>query len=364
MNSNLLDNDYDNIEREEGEDGQDEFYEHYKIVIDPKQSPVRIDKFLVEKTERISRQKIQNGISSGAITVNNNVVKSNYKVKPGDIVSVTLDKPLLNEDELIPEDIPLNIVYEDEYLMVIYKEAGMVVHPGFGNTSGTLVNALSYYWKNKEIPVLKGNSLNRPGLVHRIDKDTSGLLVIAKEEYTLTHLAKQFYDHTIDREYRAIIWGAMEPAQGTIDVNLIRHPKNRLVVTGTIEEEGKNAITHYETLEDLYYVSLIKCTLETGRTHQIRAHFAYMGHPLFADERYGGNKIVKGTVFTKYKQFVENNINLINRQSLHAASLGFIHPISGEKMHFTTEIPEDMQKVLDKWRSYIDDRKSKNTLNE
>lgn len=354
----------DENDKEVFEEGLDEFYEHYNIVVDPGQTSTRVDKFLTDKIERISRQKVQNGIHSGAVTVNEKRVKPNYKIKPGDVISVTMDKPPISDEALIPEDIPLNIIYEDEYVMVIYKDPGMVVHPGYGNTNGTLVNALTYYLKNNNMPVLKGNPLNRPGLVHRIDKDTSGLMVIAKEEYALTHLAKQFFDHSIQREYRAIIWGSMEPPQGKIDINLIRHPKNRLVVTGTKEDEGKRAITHYETIEDLYYISLIKCTLETGRTHQIRAHFTYLGHPLFGDEKYGGNKIIKGTIFTNYKQFVENSITQLNRQALHAASIGFIHPISGQKMYFESEIPDDMKYVLDRWRNYIEDRRSKNSLNE
>lgn len=354
----------DETDQEGLEDGQDEFYEHNRIVVDAGQTSIRIDKFLTDKLDRISRQKIQNGIHSGAVTVNEKIIKPNYRIKPGDVISVTMDKPPVTEEELIPEDIPLNIVYEDEYLMVIYKDPGMVVHPGFGHTKGTLVNALAHYLKNVNMPILRGNPLNRPGLVHRIDKDTSGLIVIAKEEYSLTHLAKQFFDHSIRREYRAIVWGTMKPEKGKIDINLMRHPKNRFVITGTMENEGKRAITHYETVEDLYYVSLVKCHLETGRTHQIRAHFAYLGHPLFGDERYGGTKIMKGTVFTNYKQFVENNVKRLNRQALHAASLGFTHPMTGEEMYFRSEMPEDMNEVLGKWRNYIEDRKGKNSLNE
>lgn len=341
------------------DEGADEFYEHLQIIVDQNQSPLRIDKFLVDKLEKASRQKIQNGLKSGATKVNNAEVKPNYKVRPRDVIDVTQVK-IMDADEIIPENIPLNIVYEDDYLMVIYKEPGMVVHPGFGNRNGTLVNALAYYLKSKDRPVMAGNDNTRPYLVHRIDKDTSGLLLVAKEDYTLTHLAKQFYDHTIDREYRALIWGVMDTPKGTIDVRLTRNPKNRMQFTGVTEgDEGKRAITHFETVEDFYYVSLVKCRLETGRTHQIRAHFTYLGHPLFNDERYGGNKVIKGTVFSKYKQFVENCFEIMPRQGLHAASLGFEHPITGERMFFESPMPEDMLKVLEKWRTYIQDKREK-----
>lgn len=341
------------------EEGADEFYEHIQIVVDPKQSPLRIDKFLVEKLDKSSRQKIQDGLRSGATKVNNAEVKPNYKIRPGDVIDVTQVKNM-DSGEVVPEDIPLNIIYEDDYLMVIYKKPGMVVHPGYGNKSGTLVNALAYYLKNKDMPVMAGNDNTRPCLVHRIDKDTSGLLLIAKEDYTLTHLAKQFYDHTIDREYRALIWGVMDPPKGTIDIHLTRNPKNRMQFKGVPDgEEGKRAVTHYETVEDFYYVSLIKCRLETGRTHQIRAHLTYLGHPLFNDERYGGNKIVKGTVFSRYRQFVENCFNVLPRQGLHAASLGFEHPVTGERLYFESPLPDDMQQVIERWRTYINDKREK-----
>lgn len=340
----------------EEEDGDVELFEHYDILTDPGQSPIRIDKFLMDKLERSSRNQIQNAIKAGNILVEGKEIKSNYKVRPNENIKVYLDKPK-DSFVVVPEDIPLRIDYEDEHLLVVYKEPGMVVHPGVGNRSGTLVNALAFHLQ-KKLPVMEGNTPDRPGLVHRIDKDTSGLLVIAKTEHAMTHLAKQFFDHTIERKYQAIVWGSFEEDKGTIDEYLGRHPRDRKLMTVFPDgDEGKNAITHYRVLEDLYYVSLIECQLETGRTHQIRAHMKYKHHPLFNDVKYGGDSIVKGTVFSKYKTFVHNCFKIIPRQALHAKSLGFIHPETGKEMFFDSELPADMQGALEKWRHYVANRK-------
>lgn len=300
--------------------------------------------------ENATRNKIQAAAKNGSIYVNDVPVKSNYKVKPFDVIRVLFEHPPY-ENLLTPENISLNIVYEDNDLLVVNKEAGMVVHPGHGNYSGTLINALIYHFDN-----LPNNSSNRPGLVHRIDKDTSGLLVIAKNEETMTHLAKQFFDKTSEREYVAIVWGNMEEDEGTIEGNIGRHPKNRLqntVFYGDDEDKGKPAVTHYKVLERLGYVTLVSCKLETGRTHQIRVHMKHLGHTLFNDERYGGEKILKGTTFTKYKQFVENCFKILPRQALHAKTLGFTHPKTGKFMRFDSEIPQDMQQCIEKWRHYV-----------
>jgi 23S rRNA pseudouridine1911/1915/1917 synthase len=350
----------DSIEEADNYEELEDSFEHQVITVDPGQSALRLDKFLVDKLTKLSRQRIQIGIKSGAFTVNDQEVRPNYKVKPWDIIQCTLPRISDEFSQVQPENIPLKIVYEDEYLMVVYKEPGRVVHPGYGNKSGTLVNALAYYLQSETLPVLEGNSLDRPCLVHRIDKDTSGLLLVAKEEYTLSHLAKQFFNHTIERTYFALVWGSPQPSEGTIKHNLIRNPRNRLQFMGTLNsEEGKSAITHYKIIEDFYYVSLVECKLETGRTHQIRAHFATIGHPLFNDGRYGGDKIHKGTIFTRYKQFVDNCFVLLPRQALHAASLGFQHPISNQWIQLNSPLPDDMNSVIDKWRSYYLDRKNK-----
>ena len=286
-------------------------------------------------------------------------MKSNYKVRPGDIIHVLWPKNPYRSDEVKPENIPLKIEYEDDDILIVNKAAGMVVHPGVGNYSGTLVNALVYYLQGgDDIPVMDGNAEDRAGLVHRIDKNTSGLLVIAKTDYAMTHLAKQFFDHTIQREYVALVWGAPDPAEGVVDVNIGRHPRNRIQQAAFPEGmEGKRAITHYHVIEDLYYVSVVGCTLETGRTHQIRVHMKHLGHPVFNDERYGGDRIMKGTVFSKYKQFVQNCFEIMPRQALHAKTLGFVHPVTGEKMFFESELPDDFANVLDKWRHYLEHRK-------
>lgn len=327
----------------------DELYEHHKYIADKGQQPLRVDKYLMNYIEKATRNKIQTAAKQGNIYVNDVAVKSNYKVKPGDVVQVMFTHPPY-EFLLTPENIPLDIVYEDDALLVVNKPAGMVVHPGHGNYNGTLINALVYHFEN-----LPNNSSERPGLVHRIDKDTSGLLVVAKTEQAMTHLSKQFFKKTSEREYVALVWGNVAEDQGTIEGNIGRHPKNRLqntVFLGEEAEKGKPAITHYKVLERLGYVSLVSCRLETGRTHQIRVHLKHIGHTLFNDERYGGEKILKGTTFTKYKQFVENCFKLLPRQALHARTLGFNHPETGEFMRFSSPIPKDMTLCIEKWRKY------------
>jgi len=334
---------------------QEELYEHFKIVCDPGQKPLRIDKFLVNRIEGASRNKIQDATSAGSVLVNEKPVKSNYKVRPNDIITIVLSSPK-HEFELIPEDIPLNIVYEDDDVIVINKEAGMVVHPGHGNYTGTLVNALAFHLK--DTPLFKKGD-ERPGLVHRIDKNTSGILVVAKNEQSVTHLAKQFFDHSTDRKYIALVWGAFKDDEqdGTIEGNIGRSLKNRLQMDVFPEGDfGKEAITHYKVLQNIGYVSLIECKLETGRTHQIRAHLKYIKHPLFNDERYGGDKILRGTTFTKYKQFVNNCFKQLPRHALHAKSLGFTHPKTGEHMFFESELPHDMASTIEKWNGYISGR--------
>jgi 23S rRNA pseudouridine1911/1915/1917 synthase len=327
----------------------DDLYEHYAFTVDKGQQALRIDKYLMNFIENATRNKIQAAAKSGNIYVNDTPVKSNYKVKPFDKIRVLFEHPPY-EYLLTPEDIPIDIIYEDDDLLVLNKEPGMVVHPGHGNYSGTLINALIYHFDN-----LPNNSSNRPGLVHRIDKDTSGLLVVAKNEESMAHLSKQFFDKTSEREYVAIVWGNMEEDEGTIEGHIGRHPKNRLqntVYEGDDIEKGKPAITHYKVLERLGYVTLVSCKLETGRTHQIRVHMKHIGHTLFNDARYGGERILKGTTFTKYKQFVENCFKVLPRQALHAKTLGFKHPKTGEFMRFDSEVPQDMQDCIEKWRAY------------
>lgn len=329
---------------------QQEFFEHFSVKVDKGQTPIRIDKYLTVRMENASRTKIQLASAAGCILVNKKPVKSNYKVKGGDEVSLVLpEEPRVLE--IIPENIPLNIVYEDEHVIVVNKQAGLVVHPGYGNYTGTLVNALAYHIKDSEL-FHKDNT--RPGLVHRIDKNTSGLLVVAKTELALTHLAKQFYNHSTDRKYLAIVWGTFPEKEGTVTGYLGRDIRDRkkMYVYQT-EEEGKWSVTHYKVLEEIGYVSLIECQLETGRTHQIRVHMEYIKHNLFNDERYGGDRVLKGTTFTKYKQFVENIFKILPRQALHAKTLGFTHPITQERMLFEAPVPEDMNMAIDKWRNYI-----------
>nr|WP_299000927.1 RluA family pseudouridine synthase [uncultured Allomuricauda sp.] len=325
----------------------DELFEHFRFSAAKGQEPLRVDKFLMNFIENATRNKIQQAAKQGHIWVNDAVVKQNYKVKAGDEVKVLFEHPPY-EFLLTPEDIPLDIVYEDDTLLVVNKPAGMVVHPGHGNYSGTLINALVHHFEN-----LPKNSSNRPGLVHRIDKDTSGLLVIAKTEEAMTHLAKQFFEKSSEREYVALVWGNVEEDEGIVEGNIGRNPKNRLQMTVFPEgDTGKEAVTHYKVLERFGYVTLVSCKLETGRTHQIRVHMKYLGHTLFNDERYGGNKILKGTTFTKYKQFVENTFKILPRQALHAKTLGFEHPDTGEFMKFDSEIPEDMRNGIEKWSNY------------
>ncbi|NQY05062.1 MAG: RluA family pseudouridine synthase [Flavobacteriaceae bacterium] len=330
-------------------ESQDELFEHYSFTADKGQVPLRVDKYLMNFIENATRNKIQQAAKAGNIYVNDNPVKSNYKVKGGDIVKVMFAHPPY-ENLLVGENIPIDIVYEDDYLLVVNKPAGMVVHPGHGNYSGTLINALIYHFDN-----LPKNSNDRPGLVHRIDKDTSGLLVVAKTEDAMNHLAKQFFDKTSERLYYALVWGNVEEEEGTVEGSIGRHPKNRLqntVYEGEDEYKGKPAVTHFKVIERFGYVTLIQCQLETGRTHQIRVHMKHIGHTLFNDERYGGEKILKGTTFTKYKQFVDNCFKILPRQALHAKTLGFVHPVSGEKMSFNSELPEDIITCIAKWRQY------------
>lgn len=327
--------------------GEDDVYEHYKFVASQGQEPLRVDKFLLNFIENATRNKIQQAIKAGNVLVNEKVVKSNHKVKSYDVVRVVLSHPP-HENLLVAEEIPLNIVYEDDALIVVNKPAGMVVHPGHGNYSGTLVNGLIHHVEN-----LPTNSNERPGLVHRIDKNTSGLLVVAKTEAAMTHLANQFFDRTTDRKYLALVWGNIDNDEGTITGNIGRSFKNRLQMDVFPDGDyGKHAVTHYKVKERFSYVTLVECKLETGRTHQIRAHFKFIGHTLFNDERYGGERILKGTTFTKYKQFVENCFKILPRQALHAKTLGFKHPITNKWMQFDSELPQDMQLCLEKWRNY------------
>ena len=319
------------------------------FVVDRNQDLIRIDKFLFDKMPNVTRNKIKDGIKSGKVLVNKGPIKPSYKVKPLDKVEASLDREK-RADEIKPENIELDILHEDEDILIVNKKAGMVVHPAHENWDGTLVNALIYHLKG--LPEMRGNE-GRPGLVHRIDKDTSGLLVIAKNEKSMASLADQFFNHTIKRKYQAIVWGVPENNEGTIDVNLRRSIKDRRVVEGFANNTlGKKAITHYKLIEKIHYISLIECELETGRTHQIRAHMKHIGHPIFCDKVYGGKLIVKGNRFTNYKRFVENSFRIIERQALHAKSLGFIHPSRNKEVYFESKLPEDMSLLLDKWRKY------------
>ncbi|MEZ4911268.1 MAG: RluA family pseudouridine synthase [Saprospiraceae bacterium] len=336
-------------------EGGDEMFVHQSIECDPNQKPIRIDKFLIERLEKVSRNRVQNAIKAGCILVNGVGVKSSYKIRPKDLISVVLPSDPSENEDVLAENIALDIVYEDDDVLIINKPPGMVVHPGVGNYTGTLVNALKFYLKSGvPMPLLAGNGADRPGIVHRIDKDTSGLMIIAKNDYAMTHLAKQFFDHTINRTYLALVWGNPQPSNGTITGFIGRHEKDRMQMYNYSEsDKGKLAITHYETLEDLYYVSVVKCKLETGRTHQIRVHMKTIGNVLFNDARYGGDQIVKGTVYSKYKQFVHNCFDICPRQALHAHTLEFLHPTKNERMFFTQDLPEDMSQVLAKWRDYV-----------
>ena len=328
-------------------ENNEELFEHFSFLADKGQEPVRVDKFLMNRIENATRNKIQKAAKSGYIFSNNIPVKQNYKVKPGDNVKVMFHHPP-HENLLVGEKMDIDVVYEDNDLMVINKPPNQVVHPGHGNYTGTLLNGLIYYNDN-----LPENNDGRPGLVHRIDKDTSGLLVVAKSETALTVLAKQFFEKKIERKYLAIVWGVPNPAKDTINKNLSRDKKNRMIMSVPNEDDiGKKAVTHYNIIEDLGYVSLIECQLETGRTHQIRAHMKHIGHPIFNDVRYGGDKILKGTIFNKYKQFVDNCFKIMPRQALHAKTLGFLHPKTNEKMYFDIELPNDFNTCLEKWKKY------------
>ncbi len=326
-----------------------DLYEHYRFVVDKGQSPLRVDKFLTNFIENSTRNKIQIAAKSGSILVNNAIVKSNYKVKPDDVISIVLAFPP-REKELFPEDITLDIIYEDQDLLVVNKQANLVVHPGFSNFSGTLVNGLLHHFNN--LP--KGTNIDRPGLVHRLDKNTTGLMVVAKTDFAMSHLAKQFFDRSVNRTYNALVWGDLKNTNGTITGYIGRSKKNRKVMDVFLDEDkGKHSVTHYKVLKRFRYVTLIECKLETGRTHQIRAHFKYFKHPLFNDEAYGGNQILRGTTFTKYKQFVKNCFDIIKRQCLHAKTIEFQHPITKETMQFDSELPKDFQEILKKWDNYI-----------
>ena len=344
---------HDQEEVELGNDGQ--FHEHFRFIVDKGQSLIRIDKYLVNCMSQISRNRIQDAADANCIIVNGKPVKSNYRVKPYDVISIMLSYPP-SDFEIVPENIPLRVVYEDSDIILINKNTGMVVHPGFGNFHGTLLNALAWYLKDSP-----GFDVSDPrlGLVHRIDKDTSGLIIIAKNEDAKTKLGKQFFDKTTQRTYNALVWGNVEKNEGTIIGDIARDPRDRMLFTVFPEGQNPNAkyaVTHYKVLERFGYVTLIECRLETGRTHQIRVHMKHIGHTLFNDERYGGHEILRGTTFTKYKQFVNNCFELCPRQALHAKTLGFTHPRTGEFMHFDSELPEDMQKLIEKWRGYAANR--------
>lgn len=332
------------------EETSEEMYEHYRFTVDPGQVSVRIDKFLLDRMPSTSRNKIQAAAKNGNVLVNDMAVKQNYKIKPNDEISIVLPFPM-RELRLIPEDIPLDIAYEDDQVIVVNKPSDMVVHPGYGNYTGTLVNALVYHFDN--LPHRIQDYYGRPGLVHRLDKHTTGLLVVAKTEHALTHLAKQFFDRTTERRYWALVWGDVKE-DGTVTGNLGRSLKNRMVMTVFPDgDHGKHAVTHYKVLKRFGYVTLVECKLETGRTHQIRVHMKHIGHPLFYDLEYGGDSILKGTPSAKYKKFVENCFDLLTGQALHARTLGFVHPTTGENISLSSELPEGFQAVLDKWEKYI-----------
>lgn len=337
------------------EGGEDqELYEHHRVVADPGQGLMRLDKFLFDHLAGASRSRIAAAARNGNVLVNGKAEKPSYKVKPRDVVTLVLPHPV-REVELVPENIPLEVLYEDEQVLLLNKQAGLVVHPGHGNWTGTLVNALLYHFG--KLPSSPNQPVPRPGLVHRLDKDTSGVMVIGKTEDAMAHLARQFFERTNDRRYQALVWGDLEGDEGTIEGNLDRSPKDRTVMSVPLDpEQGKTAVTHWRVLERFTYVTLVECKLETGRTHQIRAHMKHIGHPLFNDAAYGGDRVLKGTVFTKYKQFVENCFKLLPRQALHAALLEIDHPATGKRMRFESPLPADMQAVLARWRTYTNAR--------
>jgi 23S rRNA pseudouridine1911/1915/1917 synthase len=342
------------------QDGPEELYERFFIKIDKGQEPLRLDKFLVARIENATRNKVQKGIEAGRVLVNGKPVQANYRIKPADEIVVYSDKEVQGE-EIIPENIPLNIVFEDNEVMIINKPAGMVVHPGSGNYTGTLINGVAYYLiqQNKTI---NEETLPRFGMVHRIDKNTTGLIVLAKTDKAVSNLAKQFFNHTVQRRYHALVWGDVKDDQGTIVAHVGRNVKLRKLFAAYPDgEHGKEAITHYKVMERFGYVTLVECRLETGRTHQIRVHMQHIGHPLFNDDTYGGDRIVKGTVFAKYKQFVDNCFTVCTRQALHAKTIGFVHPATGQEVLFDSELADDMKQVIEKWRNYV---KAKSNLEE
>ena len=345
----------ENSEFYEEADEQEELYEHHRFVADPGQEPLRIDKYLMDRVANATRNKIQMAAHAGNVHVNGAPVKPNYRVKPKDLVTVVMAQPP-RDKTIHPEDIPLEILYEDADVVVINKQADLVVHPGHGNYTGTFVNGLMHHFKN--LPDMGKHEEPRPGLVHRLDKGTSGVMVIAKNELAMSGLAKQFFDRSTDRLYNALVWGDFEEDEGRIEGNIGRSLKNRLQMEVFPDGDfGKHAVTHFKVLERFGYVTLVQCKLETGRTHQIRAHMKYIGHTLFNDERYGGEKVLKGTTFTKYKQFIQNCFDAAPRPALHAKSLAFTQPITKERLSFETDLPDDLQTVLEKWRVYIANRK-------
>ncbi|MCW3073811.1 MAG: pseudouridine synthase [Flaviaesturariibacter sp.] len=347
----------------DSEEASEALYQRFQFTIDKGQEPLRIDKFLMARIEGGTRNKLQRAINTGMVLVNGKEIKPNYKIRPLDQVVVFSDGSPESTD-VVPERMDLNIVFEDNDLMVINKPAGMVVHPGSGNYSGTLLNGIAYYLQQKN-PDISEETLPRFGLVHRIDKNTSGLLVLAKHDKAMRHLAKQFFDHTVKRQYRALVWGDLEEDEGTIEAHVGRNQRFRKLFEAYPDgDHGKSAITHYSVLERFNYVTLVECVLETGRTHQIRVHMKHLGHPLFNDETYGGDRILKGTIYTRYKQFVENCFEICKRQALHAKTLGFIHPTTGEAMHFDTEMPADIAAVIEKWRGYVSSKKQVDKLKD
>jgi len=345
---------------EEDNTGNDDMYETLDIVADPKQSQVRIDKFLMDRLYSRSRSKVQAAIRVGSITVDDKEVKPNYKIKPGNHICIVFPRSTAEDQNVLPQNIPLNIVYEDDDIMIVNKPYNMAVHPGVGIPNGTLVNAVAWHLKEQaaELPVKEGNENNRAGIVHRIDKDTTGLMVVAKNMDAMTFMAKQFFNHTIERRYWALVWGDPAEDSGTVVGNIGRNPNDRkLFMVFPEGEDGKHAVTHWRVIERFYYVTLVECRLETGRTHQIRVHMKYIGHTLFGDPRYGGNQVLKGTLYSKYKLFVEKQLQTCPRQALHARVLGFTHPRTGEHVRFEAALPDDMQTVVDRWRAYVEARK-------
>jgi len=337
----------------------EEYFERHEIVADPKQGLIRLDKFLMDRLANRSRNKVQNAIRAGSVQVDDRDVKPNYRVRPGNTISIVLPRTPEDSEGILPQNIPLNIIHEDDDLLIINKPFGLAVHPGVGIPNGTLVNAVAWHLKEEleQLPIKEGNEPNRAGIVHRIDKDTTGIMVVAKNSYAMTHLANQFFKHTIERRYYALVWGNMEADSGTIRGNIGRNPNDRrLFMVFPEGEDGKWAVTHWKVVERFYYCTLVECRLETGRTHQIRVHLKSIGHTLFGDVRYGGNQILKGTLYPKYRQFVEKSLALLPRQALHAKILGFEHPTTKQHIRFESDLPEDMQAVIERWREYVEVR--------